>query len=567
MLVQDAQRHCSNLTYRIYTSSKKEVMVLAVKNNLNLTKDYLLNLKLDHRNWSDNIQKVLMHDLTVPAYVDVNFLNCPTGFQLSASSGECVCSTTIRHFVTDCFIDESLIRRKPSNWIGIVANKNNSHQLDNSPTQYLTHHHCPFDYCRPGTYDFSLDEPNTQCSHNRSGILCGRCEPGYSLVLGATECRKCSNVYLLLLVPFAMCGIGLIVLLSLTDMTVATGTLNGLLFYANILTDNKAAFFPSAAEESFLSVFIAWLSLDFGITCCFFDGLDAYSYTWLQLLFPIYIWLLTLVIIIACRHITFVSKLCGSNIVPVLATLFLLSYTKLLRTITTSLSFTVVGVSDGKDMLVWLKDGNVPYLQGKHIGLFVVNFVFLLILLAYTVSIMLGPWLQRKTQYRVFCWVLKLKPLFDAYYGPLKDQHRYWTGVLLFARIILGLVSAVNVLGDQSINLLAVTTTSFVLLSLLWQSGGAYKIWAFSLLDCFFLTNLGILSAVTLFDKLSSGASQYVAVYASIASAGVLFLVVILYHCFKRCKIILNRAKPPLLEAPDETDSDDNLLDAIDENR
>lgn len=84
----------------------------------------------------------------------------------------------------------------------------------------------------------------------------------------------------------------------------------------------------------------------------------------------------------------------------------------------------------------WLIDGNVPYLQGKHIILFLVNLALLLILLAYTLSIVLGPWLQRKTEYRVLFWVVRLKPLFDAYFGPLKDDHRYWTGLLLLSRMI-----------------------------------------------------------------------------------------------------------------------------------
>lgn len=106
---------------------------------------------------------------------------------------------------------------------------------------------------------------------------------------------------------------------------------------------------------------------------------------------------------------------------------------------------------------------------------------------------MLGPWLQTKTQFKVLCWVSKLKPIFDAYFGPLKDGHRYWTGVLLFSRIILSLVSSVNVLGDDSVNLLAIVTVTFLLTVLLWQSGGVYKIWCLSVLDCYFLVNLGIL--------------------------------------------------------------------------
>ena len=109
------------------------------------------------------------------------------------------------------------------------------------------------------------------------------------------------------------------------------------------------------------------------------------------------------------------NKLCGRNIVHVLATLFLLSYTKIQRTIAAGLSFTIVDVSNGTKYIAWLSDGNVCYLEGKHIPLFLISVSFLLALfIPYTLSITFGPWLQSKTQYKVFCWVLKLKPFFDA---------------------------------------------------------------------------------------------------------------------------------------------------------
>ena len=562
MVVQNGQRTCTEFTYRINSTNENEVMVLAVNAGATTIEEYLVTLWRDHSQWLDHVMKVMLHNLIVPAYVEIHFLPCPVGFERSPH-GVCVCSSAIEDFVTGCSIDTMLIERKLSYWIGLP--QNDSGKNDNSSILYLTHEYCPFDYCRPGIFDFSLNDTDSQCSHHRSGILCGACKTGFSLILGGTECRQCTNIYLLLLIPFALAGLGLIVFLSLTDMTVASGTINGLLFYANILMDNSSALFPPKAAESFLSVFIAWLNLDLGISSCFYDGLDAYVYTWLQLAFPIYIWLLAFVIIIACRHVAFINKLCGTNIVPVLATLFLLSYTKLLNTITTSLSFTTVKVSNGEEFFVWLKDGNIPYLQGKHIALFLVNFAFSLILLAYTLSIVLGPWLQRKTQYRVFSWVLKLKPLFDAHFGPLKDQYRYWTGVLLLSRMILGLVSAVNVLGNDSINLLAIIIVNSLLL---WQSGCVYKSLALSVLDSFFFVNLIILSSVTLFNNLSSGGSQYAAIFVSTGSAFAAFCAILLYHCFMRLKTLLVITHSKFIGTADQEDSDDDdLLDVIDEKR
>ena len=74
-----------------------------------------------------------------------------------------------------------------------------------------------------------------------------------------------------------------------------------------------------------------------GIEYCFVDGLDGYVKTWLQFVFPLYVWFLVVVIIVACRYSGRLSRLCGHNAVPVLATLILMSYTKLSRTVTNAL--------------------------------------------------------------------------------------------------------------------------------------------------------------------------------------------------------------------------------------
>jgi len=79
---------------------------------------------------------------------------------------------------------------------------------------------------------------------------------------------------------------------------------------------------------------ISWLNLDLGIETCFFDGMDAmdaYVKTWLQFVFPLYVWSLVCLIIIISKYSSKITRVFGSNPVAVLATLFLLSYAKLLR--------------------------------------------------------------------------------------------------------------------------------------------------------------------------------------------------------------------------------------------
>ena len=124
------------------------------------------------------------------------------------------------------------------------------------------------------------------------------------------------------------------------------GTINGLIFYANIVWVNNASFFKTPnifgvrVFQQVLAVFIAWMNLDLGIETCFFQGMDVYMQTWLQFAFPFYIWMIVGVIIFLSRRSITVVKLVGSSAVSILATLFLFSYAKLQRTVITAFSFT-----------------------------------------------------------------------------------------------------------------------------------------------------------------------------------------------------------------------------------
>ena len=114
------------------------------------------------------------------------------------------------------------------------------------------------------------------------------------------------------------------------NLTVSVGTINGLLFYANIVKLNEPVMFTNG-NILVLSQFIAWLNLDFGIESCFYNGLDGYWKTWLQFVFPLYVWLLIGIIILGSYHYGKLSRFFGNNAVPVLATLILMSFSKLLR--------------------------------------------------------------------------------------------------------------------------------------------------------------------------------------------------------------------------------------------
>ena len=89
-------------------------------------------------------------------------------------------------------------------------------------------------------------------------------------------------------------------------LTVAAGTINGLVFYANIVTVNRAISFPPN-QTNILAVFISLVNLDLGFEACFFDGMDEYSKTWLQFIFPLYVWSSIVLIVIASEYSSRIS--------------------------------------------------------------------------------------------------------------------------------------------------------------------------------------------------------------------------------------------------------------------
>ena len=160
-----------------------------------------------------------------------------------------------------------------------------------------------------------------------------------SLALGNAQCLQCSNTYLLLFIPFAVAGPVLVAFIKVLDSTISHGLINGLIFYANIIKPNEHIFLPQTNTNP-LTLFIAWLNLDLGVQTSFYNGLSAYGTAWLQFVFPFYVWCIAGLIIVLARYNTRFASV--PVLATILATLFLLSYAKLLRTIITILSYTTV---------------------------------------------------------------------------------------------------------------------------------------------------------------------------------------------------------------------------------
>ena len=352
----------------------------------------------------------------------VQLLQCPVGFTLQ--NRKCDCDPFLPPDIKTCYIDLSSIRRPANTWI-------TAHAITNNTTNYLISD-CPMDYCLPYTININLAHPDLQCQFNRTGILCSQCQHPLSIVFASSRCMKCTNVHILISIIVIVAGIILVVLLYVLNLTVTIGTINGIIFYANIVSINDSVFLVNDNVFKPLRVFISFTNLDLGIETCFYNGMDSYAKMWLQLFFPSYLIIIAISIIIASRYSSRILRLTYSRSLPVLATLFLLSYTGVLRVVLTVLfSYsTITDYPSGDKQIVWSIDASVPLFGIKFTILFITCLVLFLILIPFNITLLFRRYLA---QFRI---VNHLKPLLDAFQGAYKDRYYYWIAVHIILRSI-----------------------------------------------------------------------------------------------------------------------------------
>ena len=315
---------CTNLTFNVFSPKESEELVLYADGPC---KDAPLSLKI--------------------VQIIFRSCSCSTGFQVKHSEQTkcvCECDSKLHRYILSCDYETKTIVKTGNSWITYI------NELTKY-SDYVIYPYCPLNYCKDYSErtNINLNTKNgidAQCAQFRTGTPCGACQSNFSLSLGSSRCILCPNYWptdlIIIFIASFIAGIILVTLILALNLTVAVGTLNGIIFYANIVNANIRTLFPSS-QPSFYSVLISWLNLDIGLDICFFPTMDAYLKTWLQLVFPTYVlFLIVMVIIISERSKRFSQLIGKKNPVATLATLLLLSYAKLLHTIIAALSGVVL---------------------------------------------------------------------------------------------------------------------------------------------------------------------------------------------------------------------------------
>ena len=546
-----SSKQCTQLNYTLYSdfTQGKVVMYLVASNPGG---EYTMPKSLKYCLEDDYCSR------TVSVYLNISLLPCPLGFTLLGQPPQCDCYPEIADNGVECRIinGKDIFKWKGSLWIGVRG-------------EGVTYSkQCPFDYCNRNSMKvISLrNESDTQCAFNRAGQLCGGCVEGYSLAIGSSHCIRCPNNHnLTLLILFAAAGFLLVLFVFAFNLTVTQGMINGFIFYANIVWTYHRIFFPSTDGNvaiTILKTTTAWANLDFGIETCFVDGLTAFWKMWLQFVFPFYIWAIAGLIIVASKYSSRLTYLLGNRAVPVLNTLILLSYMKLLNAIVSTLEFSILVYSEypmlSTTSVIWSVDGNLTYFGFPHILLFLAGLVILLFLwLPYTLFFLTMQCLRRATHLRLLKWVTRFHPVYDGYFAPLKHKHHYWFGVLLLVRgvLLMTFASTFSISGTINLLFLLVVATVLLLYITLVQP---YRSKGVLLLQSTYLANLVLLSGFFFFTYTQPNGStlQAAAIGLSTSLAFLQLCCIILYAVLARCC-------PRCGKNPEELEPQDEAIDYV----
>jgi hypothetical protein len=521
---------CTNLTFTVFSFSDSEI----------------LNLYADGPCRDADFSR-----LTVT--IDFSLCTCPVGFQLNtinnATSCECICDPLIYpEYIMSCSIQpKPLIERKTNSWISPLTNS------ETNETIYTISRICPFRYCLGQTrINLNTREGLTaQCIPGRNGTLCGACSTNYSFAVSGKRCVQCPDLWPLLLIVIVigalLAGLGIVISLMAMNFTVAVGTINGFIFYANIIDVYDMVFLPFT-QPNFPELLIEWLNLDPGIDVCFFPSYNAYHLSWIRLLFPLYIIFIVIVIIVISNNSVRFSTLIGKrNPIAVLATLILLSYANFLETallILTPSTVTTISSAGPQEDVVWLLDGDIKYLDRTHIPLFLVALLILILAIAYKIIIFSWQWVIRLPKVWILKWTnnQKLNSFIQTYQAPFNDRHRYWTGLLLLLRLLLTLILSFTASRDPNSSIIAmILSLGIVFLLRLTYAKNLYKKWPVDLLETVLIFNLFALA--TLAYTYNDDHTRRILAYISVSFTSILLLVVMAYHIYT---YILVRVFPKL---------------------
>ena len=358
-------------------------------------------------------------------------LACPPGFLFI--NERCRCHPNLKKIMEfpNCDINNQSILRPGNVWI----------MYSNVTDEIMYTLNCPAKYCSTESSYVQLANPDQQCNNNRKGLMCGECVNGFSATFGSSRCKKCSNVWLTMIIAFMLVGLLLMLMLIIISFKIHIENANvtGFLLYVNIISLNNFIIFAnniSSFPTSLVMIVISFLNLDLGFQLCFYDGMTDYTKLWLQSVFPVYFILLTSLLLVIRKHINCIKRITRHNGNVITSIILLMCCNKIIAACQSLLLYNHLSyLENGKSKYLWSAYPSIPVFDAKYLLYFLFCLILIIVLLMINISIVLS---KKCMQGNYFIYI------FDAHQTILKEKHSYWPVLELTLRLITMVFSVLN---------------------------------------------------------------------------------------------------------------------------
>ena len=442
-----------------YISPHDENQVLLESQQCTLVNFTLYKKNSNSKRINDAVLVISSPDDSSLLKIRLNLLDCPLGFELNTDTSTCQCSPVIDKldiagdYQPTCLVvsDNSYLQyplptiTRPNSvaWAGLMNITNGTNQTTVFGVAQTCYEFCNIiqDYTMflINGSDILIADPNNYfvnhlplCPPTKTGPLCSTCTTvngiKYSVVFGSSQCKQCSNWWLLTLILYAVAGPLLIYLLFALKLTLTTGTLNGIIFYAQTIGIVNTKFLSSheAISLMYLSahVFLSMLSLNLAFPFCFYNGMTELWKAGLGLLFPLYLLTIVVLLIILSRCSLRLSNRISDSSVQVLVTVVHLSFISMFTSISNIVTPINIYTNDTSNPIlkVWHRDGTVEYGKGGHLILMILILLVVgPVLLSYMTILVAGRPLMRIDILREY-----IRPVYEAIHGPYKHNKEFF---------------------------------------------------------------------------------------------------------------------------------------------
>ena len=442
-------------------------------------------------------------DYQVTKMVNITLLNCPPGFVFVNSTAQCECvvnETHSNYAIKGCELNRYQANYNPLYWIGYESENGQNLLFGSCPYRYCYTDHVSQNELLPRNAS-KVDLDRYVCGRrNRTGLLCGECVDGYSVLISSPTfaCYKCKGhhlgvLYLLLdyIIPVSI----LFVFIMTFNVRMTYGPFSAFLFYSQIISSQyhrNMDYILNVNSPTTLSVSSILLTiysisnLDFfqheEFAYCLFSNagtVDVMGFNALLSLYP----LLLITVYFMLRRLQYRGMLCkrqsvcfnklrlsNNSVTHGISAFLVLSFAKINVTVFTilkSADISRVDEATSHYRTVVLMQGNTEYFDNLLYNIYAIGSLFLIftviviptvILTVFPIVVNIGivfGWTENPCIQVIYKCLLihRLKPILDSFQGDYKSHLHFFAGVyfflyrsLFFCMVVGGSTTEINAL-------------------------------------------------------------------------------------------------------------------------